>query len=177
MQKEADTLQAFERWLVAPIGYNGHAEEPPSPVPSLIAGLIDPLAIRAAVAIYDGRGESKTTLWTVYAVTDVALAYVEVVYDQPDYTSEVQRDVPKYHGKYATAEVRAAWVRPLNRIAELTIIDRRFTDEGRATFAAKVLFAGVAEPVSLPDQTSIYNEQQLDQSDALLRVIRDAIGR
>ncbi|MDM4141918.1 hypothetical protein [Mycobacterium sp. FLAC0960] len=142
---------------------------------SLVGGLVSPAAIRASVTEYDGRDEAATA-WTVYAVTGTALAYVDVAFDQRDYTLEVERDVPMYRGQYANATVRAAWVRPLHRITELTIGERGLTEHGRWVFAAKVWFADVAEPVALPDQTRIYNEHQLDRVDALLHAIRDAIG-
>jgi hypothetical protein len=174
MRIGTDELQALRSRLVAPIGHSTHVEESPKLVPSLVAGLIDPGAIRAAVTTYDG---GPPTVWTVYAATGQALAYVEVEFDKRQYTAEVEDDAHKYRGPYATAAVKSAWVRALSRIAEMTISRSDvFADTGRWNVSASVRFLGVDEPVTLPDQHSIYSEEQWERSDDLLHAIRDGIS-
>lgn len=144
-------------------------------VRALVASLIDPAAIRAAVTTFDNGDES--TVWKVYAVAGAALAYVEVNFDQQSYTLEVEQDVPKYRtGKYATATVRAAWVRPVSRITEVVVDGAAPLEEGgRWHVAASVCFEG-DEKLKLPDQRRVYREPQLTRTDELLQAIRGAIS-
>lgn len=143
-------------------------------VVTLVASLIAPDALVASTSNYRG---GPPTVWTVYAASRVALAYVEVEFDQQLYTADVERDVAKYRGEYAAANVRVAWVRPLSRITELTVSRSVvFADTGRLNVAASVRFAGVDEPLVLPDQCVMINDQQWERADELLGIIRDGVG-
>ncbi|MDM3973783.1 hypothetical protein QRB36_06350 [Mycobacterium marseillense] len=174
MRIATDELESLQSRLVAPVGQSTQVEEAPILVASLVAGLVNPSNIRAAVTTYSGGPPS---VWTVHAITASVLAYVEVDFDEQLYTGEVERDVPKYRGRYPSADVRAAWVRPLSRISEMTITrSAPFSDTGQWSVAALVRFGGEDQPVSLPDQCSIYSDEQWARTGDLLRVIRDAIG-
>lgn len=174
---QADALEALQSRLVAPIGQSTQVARPPLGVPSLVAVLVPPSAVLASLATYQG---GSPTLWTVYAATRVALAYVEVEFDEGHYTAEVERDVPSHYrgGRYAQAKVQIAWVRPLSRISEMVVsCGDVFENTGRWNVAASVRFDGVADPVVLPDQHSmIDDDEQWARADELLRVIRDGIG-
>lgn len=170
-----DELDALQSQLVAPVGQGTEVAHAPLRVSSIVAGLVPPSAILASLATYQG---GPPTRWIVYAATQGNLAYVEVDFDERLYTAEVEDNVVNHRGgRYAQAKVKAAWVRPMSRISEMVISrSDRFQDTDRWNVAAAVRFDGVADPVTLPDQHSMIDDEGWARAGRLLRVIRDGIG-
>ncbi|MFA1705548.1 hypothetical protein ACDT10_21865 [Mycobacterium intracellulare] len=174
MQVNEDEINALQARLKAPVGQTSEVVEPPRFVPALLASLVPPRAIRATIADYWG---GPPTVWAVNAVTDAALAYVEVEFDEALYTGETEREASSIvRARTAVPTTRSAWVRPLGRIAELTVIRTVvFADTGMHV-AASVRFEGVETPVVLPDPRQIVDADQRTRVDVLVRAIREGMG-
>lgn len=129
--------------------------------------------IRAGWVQYDA---SKPTVWSCWALTESALAYVEVAYDK-----ELYDQAEEQSGFSVDPELRHAWCRPLARVAKVDYGSPFAKDLRRGLWFPRgpitVTFDGGAS-ITIPTTGGFDASQSSDRVrlDEFWKVLREAAG-
>lgn len=146
----------------------------PTRVMLVVASLVDPESITAAVTTADLKGPS---VWSTTLATAAAIARVVASFDV-DYFDLSEEQAPQYRNNAPEMTLTEAWVRPLSSVRRLAVADvtAPFAREKWYQVNGMTLTFEDGEVLNLPSQDRLYHDGERHLSDALLAAVRRGVG-